>query len=59
MLDFFYVLKVVFGSLPVLGKAKDMVGTQTLFLFGERMEGMILEKSRHISSTTNHDCEFS
>ncbi len=30
MLDFFYVLKVVFGSLPALGKAKDMVGTVPL-----------------------------
>jgi hypothetical protein len=44
MLDFFYVLKVVFGSLPVLGKAKDRVGTQTVFLFGERMEGSFLKK---------------
>jgi hypothetical protein len=38
------VLKVVFGSWPALGKAKDMVGTQTLILFGEMMEGFFLKK---------------
>jgi hypothetical protein len=53
------VLNVIFGSLPSLGKAKDMVAPQPMFYLERGWKGVFLEKSRQISSTTNHDCEFS